>query len=105
MRKHILVMLLLLNSTLVLAYDENPEEEEVHDYNKSNGVHVEGYHRTKANDDPYDNYSTKGNVNPYTNEKGAVEPDSRLEYPKPHHEPNAFESHHHRDQEVKKYFR
>lgn len=37
-------------------------------------THVDGYHRSKANNNPYDNYSTKGNTNPYTGEKGYTNP-------------------------------
>ncbi len=39
-------------------------------YTRSNGTYVEGYHRTSPNSTTSDNYSTKGNVNPYTGEKG-----------------------------------
>ena len=39
-------------------------------YTKSNGTYVEGYYRSSPNNTVYDNYSTDGNVNPYTGEEG-----------------------------------
>jgi hypothetical protein len=38
----------------------------VRGYTKKNGTHVQGYKRTAPNGTARDNYSTKGNVNPYT---------------------------------------
>lgn len=45
-------------------------------YDKKNGKHVNSYHRSRANDTESDNYSTKGNVNPYTGKKGTKKPKS-----------------------------
>ena len=42
----------------------------VNGYMRKDGTYVPGYWRTDANDTKDDNYSTKGNVNPYTGEKG-----------------------------------
>jgi hypothetical protein len=42
----------------------------VHGYTKKNGTVVQGYHATNPNGTKSDNYSTKGNVNPYTGKKG-----------------------------------
>jgi hypothetical protein len=42
----------------------------VHGYTKKNGTVVQGYHATNPNGTKDDNYSTKGNVNPYTGKKG-----------------------------------
>ena len=42
----------------------------VHGYTKSNGTHVNGYHRSGRNHTKSDNYSTKGNINPYTGKAG-----------------------------------
>jgi hypothetical protein len=39
-------------------------------YRKKDGTYVKGYYRTKANKTVRDNYSFKGNVNPYTGEVG-----------------------------------
>jgi len=42
----------------------------VHDYTRSDGKHVNSYHATNRNSTRNDNYSTKGNVNPYTGKAG-----------------------------------
>lgn len=39
-----------------------------------NGTYVEGYVRTAPNNTNLDNYSTKGNTNPYTGHAGTVQP-------------------------------
>ena len=42
----------------------------VHGYTRSNGTYVQGYYRTAPNSTTLDNYSTKGNYNPYTGSYG-----------------------------------
>jgi len=39
-------------------------------YFKSNGTYVAPHYRTKANSQTYDNWSSKGNTNPFTGKKG-----------------------------------
>ena len=39
-----------------------------------NGTYVEGHMRSNQNDTRMDNYSTKGNKNPYTGQAGTVNP-------------------------------
>ena len=46
-------------------------------YYKKNGTYVQPYFRTAPNSTNRDNYSTKGNVNPYTGKSGWIEPDSK----------------------------
>lgn len=46
----------------------------VHGYNRSDGSYVEGHMRSSPNSSQYDNYSSKGNYNPYTGERGTVNP-------------------------------
>ena len=43
-------------------------------YVKKNGTYVQPYQRTAPDRSKYNNYSTKGNVNPYTGKKGSVDP-------------------------------
>lgn len=43
-------------------------------YTRSNGTHVQSYHATNRNSTKLDNYSTKGNVNPYTGQPGTKNP-------------------------------
>ena len=39
-------------------------------YVKSNGTYVGGHHRSKADGNFYNNWTTKGNVNPFTGSRG-----------------------------------
>jgi hypothetical protein len=42
-------------------------------YTRKDGTEVKNHFRTEANDTDTDNYTAKGNVNPYTDEKGTKE--------------------------------
>jgi hypothetical protein len=46
----------------------------VQPYQKADGTYVPGHYRSEANGTPFDNYSAKGNVNPYTGQAGTVNP-------------------------------
>ena len=48
----------------------------VNGYYKSNGTYVQPHHRSNSNSTTSDNYSTYGNTNPYTGEKGTKKNDS-----------------------------
>jgi hypothetical protein len=52
----------------------NPNSVYVHGYYRKNGTYVHGYHRTRPNHTKFDNYSTKGNINPWTGKPGTVNP-------------------------------
>ena len=49
-------------------------DEYVQGYTRANGTYVQGYYRTSPNGTTLDNYSTKGNVNPYTGQPGTRNP-------------------------------
>lgn len=49
-------------------------DQQVNGYARSNGTYVEPYHRTAPDSNPYNNYSTQGNVNPYTGQMGYKNP-------------------------------
>ena len=46
----------------------------VHGYYRKNGTYVHSYHRTTPNSTKLDNYSTRGNVNPWTGKAGTIDP-------------------------------
>ena len=46
----------------------------VNGYYRQNGTYVEPHYQTSPNNTLLDNYSTKGNVNPYTGQAGTVDP-------------------------------
>ncbi len=43
-------------------------------YTRSDGTYVAPHYQTAPNNNPFDNYSTRGNVNPYTGQAGTVNP-------------------------------
>jgi hypothetical protein len=43
-------------------------------YTRSDGSYVSGHYRSAPNGNPYDNYSTRGNTNPYTGQQGTRNP-------------------------------
>jgi len=45
-------------------------------YTRRDGTYVQPYHRTAPDSSPYNNYGTRGNVNPYTGSPGTASPDS-----------------------------
>jgi hypothetical protein len=51
-------------------------DKHVNGYVKTDGTYVAPHYRTESNATKNDNYSTKGNTNPYTNEKGTREGDA-----------------------------
>lgn len=71
--KNILALALLTVSFSAIA------QVDVNGYYRSNGTYVNPYHRTAPNNTVSDNYSTKGNVNPYTGQPGTVV-DRQAEY-------------------------
>lgn len=43
-------------------------------YTKKDGTYVQPHFRTSPNSTKFDNWSTKGNVNPYTGKEGTKDP-------------------------------
>lgn len=43
-----------------------------------NGTYVQGHYRSAPDGNPYNNYSTQGNTNPYTGEEGTKVPQNCL---------------------------
>lgn len=48
--------------------------QKVKGYTKKNGTYVAPHYKSTPNKSKFDNYSTKGNINPYTGKKGTVNP-------------------------------
>jgi len=68
MKSIVFVCALALSST-ALAKDTF-----VKGYQKKDGTYVQPHFRSGADNNPYNNYSTKGNENPYTGKQGTVDP-------------------------------
>ena len=66
-------LMLALIATALLA---PPASAQVHvnGYVKKDGTYVAPYYRSSPNSTTLDNYSTKGNVNPYTGKAGTKDP-------------------------------
>lgn len=45
-------------------------------YYRKDGTYVKGHYRSKKDNNPYNNWSTIGNTNPYTGKKGTINPNS-----------------------------
>lgn len=67
------VFLLVALMTTALAAPVTADEW-VNPYLRSDGTSVQGYWRSEPDGNIFNNYSTKGNVNPYTGEAGTVDP-------------------------------
>lgn len=50
-------------------------------YTKKDGTHVAPSHATNPNKSKRDNYSSKGNTNPYTGKQGTKDPDAPKKKP------------------------
>ena len=66
--------IVFLSALSIVAYAQVT----VHPYVDRNGVYHQGYQRTTPNNTAMDNYSTKGNFNPYTGQEG-----TKNSYPQP----------------------
>ncbi len=76
-KKQIGFIFFLLVSLGSVFAQTNPKHIQVCGYYKENGTYVQPYFRTAPNSTNRDNFSTKDNINPYTNKPGWIEPDSK----------------------------
>jgi hypothetical protein len=58
-------------SSYGLSSSVNTSSIHVNGYTKSDGTYVQGHQRSTRNSTNHDNYSTSGNVNPYTGTTGS----------------------------------
>jgi uncharacterized protein YxeA len=71
MKNYIFSILLLTLSFIGKAqtYNSNSYYQQGY-YRQSTGTQVNGHFKTQSNNTNWDNYSTQGNTNPYTNQSG-----------------------------------
>ena len=67
--KNSIFLIALIFSSLAFGRDTY-----VKGYVKKDGTYVQPHFRSAPNDTKFDNYSTKGNINPYTGKEGTVDP-------------------------------
>lgn len=70
--KHVIVSVLFMASLVVSS--ANAKTAKVKGYTKKNGAYVAPYFKTTPDKSKYNNYSSKGNSNPYTGKKGTKNP-------------------------------
>lgn len=64
-----------LNGTISVYYDLNGiPYVYIKDYIKKDGTYVKGYYRSLPDKDKLNNWSSKGNINPFTGKKGYEKP-------------------------------
>ena len=66
--KIIIASLILVASSLAMA------DNYTQGYVRKDGTYVEGHYKTAPDRNPYNNYSTQGNSNPYTGREGTRDP-------------------------------
>lgn len=72
----------LLIATLLLASSLSASADQwVNGYTRQNGTYVQPHMRSNPNGTTLDNYSTRGNSNPYTGERGYRSPTPSYELP------------------------
>lgn len=76
MKRFLFSLLLLCSCLSVVVAQVNPKYHEVKPYTREDGTRVRGHKRTNPNSTVNDNYSTRGNVNPWTGRAGTVPRDN-----------------------------
>jgi hypothetical protein len=74
---------ILISLILILGFSSFAEARTIRVkgyYKPSTGTYVQPYYKTSPNRNKWDNYSTKGNYNPYTGKKGTVDPWKSYKY-------------------------
>ncbi len=76
MKKLIKLILVVLPMFFVISTvaQTNSSHTYTNGYYRSNGTYVQGHYKTSPNNTINDNFTTKPNVNPYTGQKGYIEP-------------------------------
>lgn len=75
--KHFIITWVFTFIILSLFSQTNPNHVWVERYTRKDGTTVQGHFRTAPNHTNVDNFSTLGNVNPYTGKLGTIQPDGQ----------------------------
>lgn len=74
----ILTILAIVLSSIVCSAQTNPNHVKVNGYYRKDGTYVQPHYRTAPNSTNRDNFSTRGNTNPYTGKPGYITPDNHM---------------------------
>ncbi|MDG1153679.1 MAG: hypothetical protein P8N25_02340 [Alphaproteobacteria bacterium] len=66
------ILLILLTTNILCFSSYSFADTYVNGYYKKNGTYVKGHYRSSPNHNKSDNWSTKGNINPYTGKSGTL---------------------------------
>lgn len=69
-----LAIFLILAWALPVMAQYYGQDQTVQGHVRRDGTYVQPYHRTAPDGNRFNNYSTQGNVNPYTGQMGTVDP-------------------------------
>jgi hypothetical protein len=78
------LMLTVLGGSLLLSIFPAPalaQDVWFDGYQRSDGAYVPGHYRSRPDQNPYNHYSTDGNWNPYTGQRGSSPPQNLLQNP------------------------
>ena len=75
LKRHLFLVFIFL--FLYSLAQTNSHHVKVSGYYKKDGTYVQPYFRTAPNQTNADNFSTKGNINPYNGKPGWIEPDNK----------------------------
>lgn len=75
MKYSLLLLLALLFTVNSVQSQNNSRHVKVKGYHRKDGTYVRPHYRTAPNSTNRDNFSTRGNVNPYTGKSGWIQPD------------------------------
>jgi hypothetical protein len=81
--KRVLISTIVAASVLVGFADQSNAQQAVSGYTRNNGTVVQPYYRSTPNNTTLDNYSTRGNTNPYTGAAGTRDPYPTPSYTRP----------------------
>ena len=70
MKKLVLSLLVIVSAAVTTVY----ADQSVKGYTKKDGTYVDPYKRSDPNGSKADNWSSKGNTNPYTGKEGTKDP-------------------------------
>lgn len=65
---------ILFISLALISVPEAEAYQRVRGYTRSNGTYVQPYYRSYSNSTRWDNFSTRGNYNPFTGSRGYRSP-------------------------------
>jgi hypothetical protein len=74
--KNLFFIIILIVSYNSLGQRKSSSDVSVKGYYRNNGTYVAPHYRISPNSTNRDNFSTIGNINPYTDERGTIKPDN-----------------------------